>query len=110
MRHWATAHPRSFKEHLPALNYFCQHVDAGNPCQLCTVAYTRYHRCVIVRQLAMVLTEKQLVELYCDLSAHPELSCPHCGKAYTTQHGLAQHVRRFHEAEEALSDSHMGKL
>jgi len=110
MRHWATAHPRSFKEHLPALNYFCQHVDAGNPCQLCTVAYTRYHRCVIVRQLAMVLTEKQLVELYCDLSAHPELSCPHCGKAYTTQHGLAQHVRRFHEAEEALSDHTWGNF
>ena len=63
MRHWSSAHPQTFKDHVPALNYFCKHVDAGNPCQLCTVAYTKYHRCVINRQLAMVITEMQLVEL-----------------------------------------------
>ena len=110
MRHWSSAHPQTFKDHVPALNYFCKHVDAGNPCQLCTVAYTKYHRCVINRQLAMVITEMQLVELYCDISENPDLSCRHCGKAYTTQHGLAQHVRRFHEAEEALSDHTWGNF
>ena len=32
------------------------------------------------------------------------LVCKHCGKAYTTRHGLLQHERRYHRAEEAVEN------
>lgn len=110
MRHWQADHSRAFADHAPVLMHYNQHVDTGNPCKLCTTSYTRTHQCIFSRQLAMLLTELNIADQYCDVAAHDKLCCKHCGKAYTTKHGLAQHVRRFHEAEEALGEHNWDTL
>ncbi|CAL1130183.1 unnamed protein product [Cladocopium goreaui] len=33
------------------------------------------------------------------------LVCQHCGKVYTTRHGLLQHARRYHRAEQAVEEA-----
>ena len=110
MRHWNDAHTQTFQRHLPALQYYCTHVDIGNPCELCAVSYIRYHKCIIWRQLAMLLTEMDLTAVYCDIAATAKLVCETCGKAYTTKHGLAQHLQRCHRAEQALTADNWKQL
>ena len=105
MRHWNDDHTRTFQNHLPALQFYCAHVEVRNPCDLCSVSYTRYHKCIIWRQLAMLLTEMDLTAVYCDIAETEKLICETCGKAYTTKHGLAQHLQRCHRAEQALHDN-----
>ena len=102
MRHWNDDHNESYKEHLPVLQHYTKHVDTGNPCVLCSTSFSQYHRCIIWRQLAMLLTETQMTAEYCDITEREQLHCDHCGKAYTTRHGLAQHIQKFHNAQQVL--------
>jgi uncharacterized C2H2 Zn-finger protein len=105
MRHWNDEHPQTFRDHQPVLQHYCQHADTSNPCQLCTVTFAQYHKCIIWRQLAMLLTDRQLTAEYCDVEASATLVCETCGKVYTTKHGLAQHVQKFHTAQQVLHAS-----
>ena len=105
LRHWNDEHHQTYRDHQPALKYYCQHADTTNPCQLCTVSFAQYHRCIIWRQLAMLLTERQLTAEYCDVEALATLVCETCGKVYTTKHGLAQHIQKFHAAQQVLHAS-----
>jgi len=105
MRHWSDDHPQTYRDHMPALQYYCKHVATTNPCQLCSVSFAQYHRCIIWRQLAMLLTERNLTDAYCDVVEADRLICDTCGKVYTTKHGLAQHIQKFHKAQQVLHDS-----
>ena len=102
MRHWNDAHSTSHKAHLPVLQHYAKHVDTGNPCCLCSTSFSQYHRCIIWRQLAMLLTDSQMTAAFCDVTEHTNLQCVHCGKAYTTRHGLTQHIQKFHNAQQVL--------
>jgi len=105
MRHWNDEHHQTFRDHQPALQHYCQHAATTNPCQLCTVTFAQYHKCIIWRQLAMLLTDRQITAEYCDVEASATLVCETCGKVYTTKHGLAQHVQKFHSAQQVLHAS-----
>ncbi|CAL1131107.1 unnamed protein product [Cladocopium goreaui] len=105
MRHWNDQHHKSYSEHLSVLQYYEAHVDTGNPCCLCSSSFSQYHRCIIWRQLAMLLTELQMTTEFCDVTETVQLKCEHCGKAYTTRHGLAQHIQKFHKAQQVLNSS-----
>ena len=110
MRHWNDEHPQTYRDHQPALQYYCQHVEISNPCQLCSVSFAQYHRCIIWRQLSMLLTERNLTAEYCDVAATAPLVCDTCGKVYTTKHGLAQHVQKFHNAQQVLHDNNWNRF
>ena len=105
MRHWNDDHASTYRNHLPALQYYCDNVELSNPCQFCSTSFAQYHPCIIWRQLAMLLTERDLTTEYCDVTAAALIVCDICGKAYTTKHGLAQHVQKFHSAQQVLHDS-----
>ena len=87
MRQWNDEHPQTFRDHQPVLQHYCQHADTSNPCQLCTVTFAQYHKCIIWRQLAMLLTDRQLTAEYCDVEASATLVCETCGKVYTPNTG-----------------------
>ena len=110
MRHWNDEHPQSYRDHQPVLQFYCQHVETSNPCQLCSISFAQYHRCIIWRQLSMLLTEKNLTAEYCDVAATAPLVCDTCGKVYTTKHGLAQHVQKFHNAQQVLHDNNWNRF
>ena len=110
MRHWNDVHSQTYRDHQPALQYYCKHVDVTNPCQLCVVTFAQYHRCIIWRQLAMLLTDQNLTAEYCNVEASATLACETCGKAYTTKHGLAQHIQKFHTAQQVLKASEWTKF
>ena len=105
MRHWNDDHAQTYRDHLPALQHYCDNVELSNPCRLCSVSFSQYHRCIIWRQLAMLLTDRDLTAEFCDVTATATLVCDICGKVYTTKHGLAQHVQKFHSAQQVLQDS-----
>ena len=110
MRHWNDVHSQTYRDHLPALQYYCQHADVTNPCQLCAVTFAQYHRCIIWRQLAMLLTDQRLTAEYCNVEASATLACETCGKVYTTKHGLAQHIQKFHNAQQVLHATEWSKF
>ena len=95
MRHWNDEHAQTYKTHLPVPQFYCQQVPVTNPCQLCSISFAQYHRCIIWRQLAMLITARDLSAVYCDVGTNIQLVCDICGKAYTTKHGLAQHIQKF---------------
>ena len=70
MRHWNDEHAQTYKTHLPVLQHYIQHVPVSNPCQLCSISFAQYHRCIIWRQLAMLLTDRDLSALYCDVGTN----------------------------------------
>ena len=101
MRHWNSHHTDVYTRHHVAFDFYCSQIDVGNPCLLCHTSYKQYHRCVLVRQLSLLLTDQDLVQQYCHGQPTINLKCDFCGKAYTTKHGLAQHVKQYHSASEA---------
>ena len=96
--HWQREHPAEFQRHEAVNELLLPHFEHDSPCTLCGTSYKRYHKCHIVRQMALLLTR----DGHAAASDKSSLVCKHCGKAYTTRHGLLQHERRYHQAEEAV--------
>ena len=57
----------------------------------------------------MLVTEQNLASVFCADGPELTLKCHYCGKAYTTKHGLQQHLRRYHMAEEACDDQNRSR-
>ena len=98
--HWQREHPSEFQRHEAVNNILLPSFEHDSPCSLCGISFKRYHKCHIVRQMALLLTK----EGHEAAQAQSSLVCKHCGKAYTTRHGLLQHERRYHRAEEAVEE------
>lgn len=98
LTHLQTAHNELFRKHEAHNNFLLSLCDFSSPCPLCGVAYKQYHKCILVRQLAMLLTRE-------GYEAPPgiqsdDLTCPVCFKVYTTRHGLQRHLQEYHQATE----------
>ena len=98
LTHLQSAHNDLFRRHEAHNTHFLGLCDFQSPCAFCGVAYKQYHKCLLIRQLAMLLT-RDGVEVPAGVSAD-SLTCPICRKAYTTKHGLQRHLREYHEATE----------
>lgn len=101
LTHWSGQHADAYSRHHTALLYFTNCIDQDNPCQFCGESFVKQHHCIVLRQIAMYLTEHDLVQQHCNATPMEKLQCIHCLKAFATKHGLAQHLRRLHRAEQA---------
>ena len=101
LTHWSGQHADAYSRHHTALTYFTNCTDQDNPCQFCGESFVKQHHCIVLRQIAMYLTEHDLVQQHCNATPTEKLQCNHCLKAFATKHGLAQHLRRLHQAEQA---------
>ena len=98
LQHWKTEHTNLFLKHEPVNDELLSILVPTNPCELCGQTFKQYHKCHIVRQLALIL----VADGYdCPTAPPADLHCEHCGKAYTTRHGLQQHMQIYHDAEQA---------
>jgi len=97
--HWQREHPAEFQRHEPVNELLLPLFEHDSPCQLCGISFKQYHKCHIIRQMALLLTHEGHAA-----AQTSSLVCKHCGKAYTTRHGLQQHERRYHRAEEAVEN------
>ena len=98
--HWKTAHLALFAKHEGINDELLSTIVPTNPCEFCGQTFKQYHKCHLVRQMALLLAADGHQS-----STNPaKLVCEHCGKAYTTRHGLQQHVRIYHEAEQASQE------
>ena len=98
--HWKTVHTELFMRHESINTELLQMIVPTNPCELCGHTFKQYHKCHLIRQMALLLA----ADGYQPLESNVTLKCEHCGKAYTTRHGLQQHVRIYHAAEQAGQD------
>ena len=98
LTHLQSAHNDLFRRHEAHNQHLLSLCDFQSPCVFCGVAYKQYHKCLLLRQLAMLLT-RDGVEVPAGVSAE-SLTCPICRKAYTTKHGLQRHLREYHQATE----------
>ena len=98
--HWQREHSVEFQRHEAVNDILLPQFETDSPCALCGVSFKQYHKCHIVRQMALLLTK----EGHHAANEKSSLVCQHCGKAYTTRHGLLQHARRYHRAEQAVED------
>ena len=98
--HWQREHPSEFQRHEAVNEILLPSFEHDSPCTLCGTSFKRYHKCHIVRQMALLLTNVG----HEAAQNKSSLVCKHCGKAYTTRHGLLQHERRYHRAEEAVDE------
>ena len=98
LTHWQREHLNEFQRHEPVNDMLLSMFEHDSPCQLCGTSFKRYHKCHIIRQMALLLT----LDGHTAAQAQSSLVCQHCGKVYTTRHGLLQHERRFHRAEQAV--------
>ena len=106
LQHCGTSHSTLFQQHGPFHDRLIGPETTSSPCQLCGQMFQQTHQCMILRQIAMLLTQDALT----DSTAHratlvppvPEATwpCPHCQQVYTTRHGLQQHLKRYHTAME----------
>ena len=96
--HWQREHPSEFQRHEPVNDQLLSVFEHDSPCQLCGISFKRYHKCHIIRQMARLLT----MHGHEAAQEKSSLVCQLCGKAYTTRHGLLQHERRYHRAEQAV--------
>ena len=101
LTHLQTVHGDLFRQHEGHNTSLLSKFSLPSPCPLCGVAFKQYHKCILVRQMAMLLT-REGHEVPHD-SHTGELSCPVCFKAYTTKHGLQKHLREYHRATEDCS-------
>ena len=104
LHHWSTQHHDLYTQH--GLHYDRLHdsVLQASPCLLCDAHYQQQHACVMIRQIALIVTQQ-------DAAPPP---APHVTprtwkrqqrqKAYTTQHGLKEHLRLYHTATQAVAD------
>ena len=97
--HWQRHHHAEFLQHESVNNDLLQHCSDQSPCKLCGTSFKQYHKCHIVRQMALLLIN----EGYGNPTVQSQLACPDCGKVYTTHHGLQQHMRRYHRATQDCS-------
>lgn len=97
--HWQRYHHAEFLRHDAVNNELLQHWPSQTPCVLCGTAFKQYHRCHIIRQLALLLVQDGSVATH--IADH--LECQECGKVYTTHHGLQQYMRRYHRATQDSS-------
>ena len=95
--HWQREHSNEFQRQEQVNDILLTKFEHNSPCQLCGTSFKRYHKCHIIRQMALLLT----MEGHDAAQEKSSLVCQHCGKAYTTRHGLLQHERRYHRAEQA---------
>ena len=98
--HWQRDHSAEYQRHEAVNELLLPHFEHDSPCRLCGTSFKQYHKCHIVRQMALLLTK----DGHEAARTKSSLVCKHCGKAYTTRHGLLQHERRYHRAEEAVED------
>eukprot|EP00438_Fugacium_kawagutii_P025294 Skav224675 [mRNA] locus=scaffold4044:164743:170382:+ [translate_table: standard] len=94
LRHFAQDHNAEYSRHGLFLDRIEQNAMKSSPCSYCLIPFQNHHQCVVLRQLAMLMAHD-----------HPTIETPavsdrmfqcHCGKAYVTAHGLAQHKARVH--------------
>ena len=98
LTHFQTMHGDLFRRHEGHNVSLLQAFSLPSPCPLCGIAFKQYHKCILVRQMAMLLTrEGQEVPQTGPTEA---ISCPVCFKAYTTKHGLQKHMKEYHRATE----------
>ena len=98
--HWQREHSEVYQRHEPINGMLLPLFEHDSPCALCGATFKQYHKCHIVRQMALLLTK----EGDHAVSVKSALVCRHCGKVYTTRHGLLQHARRYHRAEQAVEE------
>ena len=97
--HWQRHHHAEFLQHESVNSELLQHCSTQSPCTLCGTSFKQYHKCHIVRQMALLLIN----EGYSNHNVPSQLACTECGKVYTTHHGLQQHMRRYHRATQDCS-------
>ena len=98
LTHFQTVHGDLFRRHEGHNAYLLNHFSPTSPCPLCGMVFKQYHKCILVRQMAMLLT-REGHEVPQDAQTEA-LSCPVCYKAYTTKHCLQKHLREYHRATE----------
>ena len=108
LQHYGTSHSTIFQQHGPVYDRLRQPWQDLSPCRLCGHEFQQRHECILVRQVAMLLTTRadadnqRPADLNNGQSTWP---CPHCQQVYTTKHGLQMHLKRYHRAFEAPSSA-----
>ena len=98
LMHWKTEHADAFKKHEAYNTQLLQQIVPSNPCAFCGLHFKQYHKCHIIRQIALLMVTEGFPV---PVSAAGTLLCDFCGKAYTTRHGLQRHMNLYHSAEQA---------
>ena len=101
LQHFKTVHADVFTRHEGLNEQLLYRWPISSPCALRGETFKQYHKCLIIRQMSMLMTSMGL-----DFGTeHTEpLTCPICRKGYSTAHGLQQHLRDYHATVEACEN------
>ena len=98
LQHFKTAHADVFSRHEGLNEQLLYRWPLSSPCALCGDTFKQYHKCLIIRQMSMLMTS---MGLDFGIPTTEPLTCPICRKGYSTAHGLQQHLRDYHTTVEA---------
>ena len=105
LQHYSTNHTLIFQQHGHQHDRLTGPMNQISPCQLCGQTFRQQHQCILLRQLAMLMTSESMTNNAAQLATIPApptatWPCPHCPKVYTTRHGLKLHLTKYHRAME----------
>ena len=96
--HFQTAHNDVFRRHEGLNEQLLYRWPLTSPCALCGEPFKQYHKCMLIRQMSMLMTS---MGFSTGTDTNEPLTCPVCRKGYSTAHGLQRHLRDYHDAVEA---------
>ena len=96
--HFQTAHNEVFRRHESLNEQLLFRWPLTSPCALCGEPFKQYHKCMLIRQMSMLMT---FMGFDTGPADSEPLTCPVCRKGYSTAHGLQRHLRDYHDAIEA---------
>ena len=96
--HSQTAHHEVFRRHESLNEQLLFRWPLTSPCALCGEPFKQYHKCMLIRQMSMMMT---FMGFDTGPADSEPLTCPVCRKGYSTAHGLQRHLRDYHDAIEA---------
>jgi len=96
--HFQTAHHEVFRRHESLNEQLLFRWPLTSPCALCGEPFKQYHKCMLIRQMSMMMT---FMGFDTGPADSEPLTCPVCRKGYSTAHGLQRHLRDYHDAIEA---------
>ena len=104
LHHWSTQHHDLYTQHGQHYDRLHDSVLQASPCLLCDAQYQQKHACVMIRQIALILTQQDAAPPPVPHVTPRTWKCQQCHKAYTTKHGLKKHLRLYHTATQAAAD------
>ena len=98
--HYGIEHTSVFQQHGTILDQLHRPWHDDSPCRLCGHEFQQRHQCILIRQVAMLLTSRPDIAFDAQqtTSSQSTWPCRHCQQVYTTKRGLQMHLQRYHRA------------